>query len=71
MNDEMKRYSQELRRLNDEYYHQQMTVDDYRALRKALFDNIEMEFVRNDDGDRGHETTPLDTSSSRTSNSEL
>lgn len=66
MNDEIKKYSLELRRLNDEYYHQQMSTDAYRALRKVLFDNLEMEFVRNQDGDHGHETAPLDTSSSPT-----
>jgi len=66
MNDEIKKYSLELRRLNDEYYHQQMNTNAYRALRKALLDNLEMEFNRNQDGDRGHETAPLDASSSPT-----
>lgn len=66
MNDEIKKYSLELRRLNDEYYHQHMNANAYRALRKALLDNLEMEFNRNQDGDRGHETAPLDASSSPT-----
>lgn len=66
MSGEMKKYSLELRRLNGEYYHQQMTVDDYRALRKAIFDNLEMEFVRSYDSGDGRETSSLDASTSPT-----
>lgn len=43
MSDDMTIYSQQLRRLVDEYYHQQITVEDYRAQRKIIFDQIEME----------------------------
>jgi hypothetical protein len=43
MSDDLTMYSQQLRWLVDEYYRQQITVDEYRAQRKIIFDNIEME----------------------------
>jgi len=43
MSDDMTMYSQQLRWLVDEYYHQQITVDEYHAQRKIIFDKIEME----------------------------
>ena len=43
MSDGMTMYSQQLRRLVDEYYHQQISVEDYRTQRQMIFDQIEME----------------------------
>lgn len=39
------KYSQQLRRLVHEYYRQQITLDDYLAQRKLIFDHIESELA--------------------------
>lgn len=39
----MEKYSQHLRQLVDDYYRQHMTLFEYRAERKILFDAIESE----------------------------
>jgi hypothetical protein len=53
MSDDMRIYSQQLRQLVDEYYHQQISVDVYHAQRKLIFDKIEMEQA----GDSGSSET--------------
>lgn len=45
MNTDMTTYSQQLRQLVDEYYHQQMPLETYRAQRKLIFDQIESEYA--------------------------
>ena len=45
MSDDMIKYAQQLRRLVEDYYYQQMTADDYRAQRKLIFDHIENELA--------------------------
>lgn len=45
MNDDMIKYAQQLRRLVEGYYYQQMTAEEYRAQRKVIFDHIENEFA--------------------------
>lgn len=45
MSNAMLKYSQQLRRLIDDYYHQQLSVDEYRAQRKLIFDQIDSELV--------------------------
>ncbi len=58
MSDDMTLYAQQLRWLVDEYYHQQITADDYRAQRKLIFDKIEMELAG---GTIGSETQKTDS----------
>jgi hypothetical protein len=41
MSGDMAMFSQQLRWLVDEYYHQHISMSEYRAQRKNLFDNIE------------------------------
>lgn len=43
MNPEIRKYAQQLRRLVEEYYHRQMTMDDYRMQRKRILDQLEAE----------------------------
>jgi hypothetical protein len=45
MNDVMIKYAQQLKRLVDDYYHQQVTAEDYRAQRKSIFDHIEQDLA--------------------------
>ena len=45
MNDDMIKYAQQLRRLVEDYYFQQMTAEEYRVQRKVIFDHIENEFA--------------------------
>ena len=45
MSTDMTIYSQQLRQLVDEYYHQQMPLETYRAQRKLIFDQIESEYA--------------------------
>lgn len=47
MSTDMTTYSQQLRQLVDEYYHQQMPLETYRAQRKLIFDQIESEYAAN------------------------
>ena len=58
----MIKYAQQLRRLIDEYYHQQLTFDDYRAQRKLIFDHIEKELAGGDNNREARKTTSLDES---------
>lgn len=39
--------SRELQRLGRDYYHQQLSREEYLAQRKKLLDQLEMEFARN------------------------
>lgn len=57
-------YSQQLRRLIDEYYHQQISVDDYRAQRKLIFDQIEKEFAGGNIGSEAMQAASLDETTS-------
>ena len=50
MSDAMIKYAQQLRQLVNEYYHQQLTFDDYRAQRKIIFDHIEKELAGGNNG---------------------
>jgi hypothetical protein len=50
MSDGMQKYAQQLRWLVDDYYHRQITLDDYRAQRKVIFDRIEVEFASDNKG---------------------
>ena len=45
MSNDMIKYAPQLRRLIDDYYHQQITVEDYKAQRKLIFDQIEKELA--------------------------
>ena len=45
MSDDMIKYAQQLRRLVEDYYYQQMTADEYRAQRKLILDHIENELA--------------------------
>lgn len=45
MSDDMIKYAQQLRRLVEDYYYQQLTADEYRAQRKLIFDHIENELA--------------------------
>lgn len=47
MSADMATYSQQLRQLVDEYYHQQMPLELYRAQRKLILDQIESEYAAN------------------------
>jgi hypothetical protein len=60
MSDDMTMYSQQLRWLVDEYYRQQITVDDYRAQRKMIFDQIEMALAGGNSNSEVSTTTSLD-----------
>lgn len=60
MSDDMEKYSQQLRQLVDEYYHQQLTVEEYRAHRKLLFDEIEIQLVGSNPKDDAGEPDPLE-----------
>lgn len=62
MSDDMIKYAQLLRRLIDEYYHQQITVDDYRAQRKLIFDQIEKESAGGNNSCEALKTASLDES---------
>lgn len=64
MSDDMIKYSQPLRRLIEEYYHQQITVDDYRAQRTLIFDQIEKEFAGGNIGSEAMQPASLDESTS-------
>lgn len=64
MSDDMIKYSQQLRRLIDDYYHQQMTSDDYRAQRKLIFDDIEREFTGRNNNNETRTAATLDESTS-------
>ena len=61
MSDDMTKYSQQLRQLVAEYYHQQMTVDAYRAQRKLILDEIEVQFVGINMRGDVQNTAPLDS----------
>jgi hypothetical protein len=50
MNDAMMLYAQQLRLLVDGYYHQELSMEDYRAQRKVIFDQIEKDFAANRPG---------------------
>ena len=45
MSDDMTKYAQQLRQLTDDYYHQQLTLAEYRAQRKQILDHIEKELA--------------------------
>ncbi len=64
MSDDMIKYSQQLRRLIDEYYHQHITMDDYRAQRTLIFDHIEKEFTGGNIGSEALQPAALDESTS-------
>ena len=43
MSSVLEKYSQQLRQVVDDYYHNQMTLSEYRAQRDVILDCIEME----------------------------
>lgn len=57
MNADMEKYSQQLRQLVDEYYHQQMPLDAYRAQRKLILDQIESEYAASTHNSEGQQVT--------------
>lgn len=61
MNDDMIKYAQQLRRLVEGYYFQQMTVEEYRAQRKEIFDRIENEFAGGYSSSEAGKTVTEDT----------
>lgn len=64
MSDGMIKYAQQLRRLIDDYYHQQLAPDDYRAQRKDIFDHIEKELAGGHGGSDPGKVVSLDESTS-------
>lgn len=59
MNVEIGKYALQLRRLVEEYYHQQMTMDDYRLQRKRILDQLEMELAADADTSAARRTPSL------------
>lgn len=47
MSVEIGKYALPLRRLVEEYYHRQMSLDEYRLQRKRILDQLEMELAGN------------------------
>jgi hypothetical protein len=66
MSDDMIKYAQQLRRLIDDYYHQQLSPGDYRAQRKDIFDRIEKELAGGNVGSDPGRVVSLDESTSHT-----
>ncbi len=66
MSDDMIKYAQQLRRLTDDYYHQQLALADYRARRKAIFDHIEKELAGGTVGSDAGKVMSLDESTTHT-----
>lgn len=64
MSDPMLKYSQQLRRLIDDYYHQQLSADEYRAQRKLIFDQLESEMTGRSSSSETAKVTSLDESTS-------
>lgn len=53
MSNDIKKYSEQLRQILDDYYHNQISLEDYRAQRKFVLDSIEHELAGADsDEDR-------------------
>lgn len=45
MSQVLEKYSQQLRQVVDDYYHNQMTLEEYRTQRNIILDSIENEVV--------------------------
>jgi hypothetical protein len=60
----MTKYTLQLRRLIEDYYHQQLTVDEYRARRKLIFDAIERESAGGESSGEARKATSMDESTS-------
>jgi len=60
MSADMTTYSQQLRQLVDEYYHQQLPLETYRAQRKLILDQIESEYAASTHNDEGQKNLVLD-----------
>lgn len=56
MSVDIQKYSPQLRRLVEEYYHRQITMEDYRLQRKRMLDQLEMELAGNADTGEAQET---------------
>jgi hypothetical protein len=60
MSAEIRNYAQQLRRMVEEYYHRQLTLEDYRAQRKLLLDQLERESAGGTDAGEARRTSSLD-----------
>ena len=60
MSEDMSHYSQQLRQLVDDYYHQQIPLETYRAQRKLLFDQIEAEYTPSTHSGENQTTVPVE-----------
>ena len=60
MSEGMTTYSQQLRQLVDEYCHQQMRLETYRAQRKVILDLIESEYAASTHNGDGQKNIALD-----------
>ena len=64
MSDDMIKYAQQLRRLTDDYFHQQLSLGEYRAQRKDIFDHIEKELAGGGVGSDSGKAVSLDETTS-------
>lgn len=52
MRNDLKKYSEQLRQIVERYYYRQITLQDYRAQRKIVFDCIEREWIGSGNDER-------------------